>query len=256
MAESLRTLRAKFPGRTHYFYREERHHLCRFRMVQLKVDDRPIDDVRSETDARAALNALFNEVQELKKRRYRIHLSIAGGRKSMSVYGMATAQLLFDGQDRLWHLFSSPEFEALNLMHPRNPEDARLVSIPVLPISSVFPGMVTLLTNRDPLSILDNKLMLMDLEGRRDRKEFMTQLTRAERELVEKLMRPIASKERPPDDRELARQLIVAPRTVTKRFSDIYSKLRAHIQALPEENVDRTVLVYYLAPYFAEHAAP
>jgi len=255
MAESLRALRREFPGRVEYLHRGTNRHRCRFRLLQLKVDGQPIDDIHSETEARAVFTALFNAVQELKKRRYVIHLSIAGGRKSMSVYGMATAQLLFDSRDRLYHLFSSPEFENLGFMHPRGAEDAWLVPIPVLPISSVFPGMVTLLTSPDPLTVLDSKLVLMDLEGRRDRQQFMTRLTDAERRLVEALMRPIVSEGRPPTDRELARLLVVTPRTVTKRFCDIYAKLREHIDALPEERVDRTVLVYYLAPYFAEHPA-
>ena len=257
MAESLRALRREFPGRTEYLHRgqRDRPHPCHFRTLQLEVDGQPIDDVHSDTDARAVFTALFNAVQELKKRRYVIHLSIAGGRKSMSVYGMATAQLLFDSRDRLYHLFSSPEFETLGLMHPRGPEDAWLVPIPVLPISTVFPGMVTLLTSPDPLTVLANKLVLMDLEGRRDRQQFMRRLTDAEQRLVKALMRPIVSEGRPPTDRELARHLVVTPRTVTKRFCDIYSKLREHIDALPEERVNRTVLVYYLAPYFAEHPA-
>jgi CRISPR-associated protein (TIGR02584 family) len=255
MAESLRALRGEFVGGKEYRHRGTQRHRCHFRTLQLEVEGRPIDDVHSDTDARAVFTALFNEVQELKRRRYIVHLSIAGGRKSMSVYGMATAQLLFDSRDRLYHLFSSPEFENLGLMHSRGPEDAWLVPIPVLPISTVFPGMVTLLTSPDPLTVLDNKLVLMDLEGRRDRQQFMTRLTDAEQRLVKALMRPIVSEGRPPKDKELARHLVVTPRTVTKRFCDIYSKLREHVDALPEERVDRTVLVYYLAPYFAEHPA-
>lgn len=250
MRACLAALEREFPGRAFYGYLQ---HPCRYRLMGLAVGGRPIEDVRNEAEARAAMTAIFREVQAIKQRGLVVHLSIAGGRKSMAVYGMATAQLLFDSHDRLWHVFSSPVFEASGAMHPQGPDDADLVRIPVLPISTVFPGMVSLLTSPDPLAILDNKLLLMDLEGRRQREAFLRQLTDAERRLVDALMAPLARHGRPPDDRELARQLIVAPHTITKRFSDIYAKLRAHIGVLEdEERVDRSTLIYYLAPYYAE----
>ncbi|MDW8318519.1 MAG: CRISPR-associated ring nuclease [Anaerolineae bacterium] len=250
MRACLAALEREFPGRALYGHLQRP---CRYRLVGLVVGGRAIEDVRNEAEARAAMAAIFHEVQVLKKRGLVVHLSIAGGRKSMAVYGMATAQLLFDSDDRLWHVFSSPAFEASGAMHPQGPNDADLVRIPVLPISTVFPGMVSLLTSPDPLAILDNKLLLMDLEGRRQRETFLRQLTDAERRLVDALMTPLALHGRPPDDRELARKLIVAPHTITKRFSDIYAKLRAHIGVLEEEErVDRSTLIYYLAPYYAE----
>jgi len=251
MVESLRTLRWEFPGEISYRHRGVQFHRCCLRTHQLKVEGRPIDDIHSATDARAVFTALFNEVQELKKRRYTIHLSIAGGRKSMSVYGMATAQLLFDSHDRLWYLFSSPEFEELGLMHPRGPEDAWLVRIPVLPISSVFPGMVTLLTSRDPLSVLERKQVVMAMEERRNREEFIEgRLTEAEQRLVEALMEAIVVENRALSNSELARKLVISPRTVAHHFTDIYAKLREYLELPPEEQVDRTILVHFLTPYY------
>lgn len=252
MAACLAALEREFPQRSAYAHTGR---ACRYRPLRLVVQGQPIDDVHSAEDARAVMATIFHEVQSLKKRGLVVHLSIAGGRKSMSVYGMATAQLLFDSDDRLWHLLSSPAFEASNAMHPVTADDAHLVRIPVLPISTVFPGMVSLLTSPDPLAILDNKLSLMDLEARRQRETFLSQLTDAERRLVDALMAPLAQHGRPPDDRQLARKLVIAPHTVTKRFSDIYAKLRAHIGVLEsDEKVDRSALIYYLAPYYSEHA--
>lgn len=250
MDACLRALEQEFPRRNAYTHAKRP---CTYRPLRLAVQGQPIDDVHSAEDARAVMAAIFHEVQTLKKRGMVVHLSIAGGRKSMSVYGMATAQLLFDSADRLWHLLSDPAFEASGAMHPSCPADAHLVRIPVLPISTVFPGMVGLLTSPDPLAILDNKLSLMDLEARRRREEFLQGLTAAERRLVDALMAPLAQHGRPPDDRQLARKLVIAPHTVTKRFSDIYAKLRAHIAVLEnDEKVDRSTLIYYLAPYYSE----
>jgi len=171
----------------------------------------------------------------------------------MSVYGMATAQLLFDTRDRLWHLFSNPDFEELGLMHPRGPEDAWLVRIPVLPISTVFPGMVTLLTSRDPLRVLEMKQTMMIMEERRNREEFVEgKLTPAERRLVEALMEAIIVDNKALSNPELARKLVISPRVVAHRFTDIYRKLRQYLELPPEEQVDRTILVYFLTPYYTE----
>ena len=250
MNACLRALEQEFPRRSTYAHNGRP---CSYRPLRLTVQGQPIDDVHSAEDARAVMAAIFYEAQTLKKRGMAVHLSIAGGRKSMSVYGMATAQLLFDSADRLWHLLSSPAFEASGAMHPNHPDDAHLVRIPVLPISTIFPGMVGLLTSPDPLAILDNKLSLMDLEARRQREAFLHGLPASERRLVDALMAPLAQHGRPPDDRTLARRLIIAPHTVTKRFSDIYAKLRAHIAVLEnEEKIDRSTLIYYLAPFYSE----
>jgi len=250
MVACLHALEQEFPRRSAYTHAERP---CTYRPLRLAVHGQPIDDVHSAEDARAVMAVIFHEVQALKKRGMVVHLSIAGGRKSMSVYGMATAQLLFDSADRLWHLLSDPRFEASGAMHPGKIDDAHLVRIPVLPISTVFPGMVSLLTSPDPLTILDNKLSLMDLEARRQREAFLHGLTVSERRLVDALMAPLAQHGRPPDDRQLARRLVIAPHTVTKRFSDIYAKLRAHIAVLEtDEKVDRSTLIYYLSPYYSE----
>lgn len=251
MAESLRALRREFVGGKEYHYRGTQHHRCHFRTLQLEVEGRPIDDVHSDTDAEAVFTALFNAVQELKKRRYVIYLSIAGGRKSMSVYGMATAQLLFDSRDHLYHLFSSPDFEALGLMHPRGPEDAWLVPIPVLPVSTVFPGMVTLLNSREPLRVLERKQAVMAMEERRNREEFVERcLTPAEQRLVETLMEAIVVDNRSLSNSELGRKLTASPRVVAHRFTNIYTKLREYLELPPEEQVDRNILVHFLTPYY------
>lgn len=250
MIRALAALEREFSGRSHY---ASGNCACRYRPLCLQIDGQPIDDVHSPHQARAVFSAIFNEVQELKRQQLGIHLSIAGGRKSMSIYGMAAAQLLFDSQDGLWHLISSPEFEALSLMHPRQPDDAQLVRIPVLPISTVFPGMVTLLTSRDPLSVLERKQDFAVMEEQRQRQEFLDSLSRSEKLLVDALMVAIVSQNRSLSNSELARRLLQRPSIVRDRLSDVYAKLHAHLHLPDEEQVDRTILVYYLTPHYRDH---
>jgi CRISPR-associated protein Csx14 len=251
MAHTLATLEREFPGRSFYAAQQRP---CRYRPICLHADGRQIDDIHTPYQARAVFSAIFNEVQELKRQRLRIHLSIAGGRKSMSIYGMAAAQILFDSQDCLWHLVSTAAFEALSLMHPRSPDDAQLVRIPVLPISTVFPGMVTLLTSRDPLSVLERKQDFVAMEEQRQRQEFLDSLSSSEKLLVDALMVAIVRQNRSLSNSELARRLLLRPSIVRDRLSDVYAKLHAHLRLPDEEQVDRTILVYYLTPHYRDRA--
>jgi len=61
----------------------------------------PLHDVQTPDDTRAAFQAFYRQVHAAKSDGSRVHLSIAGGRKTLAVFGMATAQLLFDDDDRL-----------------------------------------------------------------------------------------------------------------------------------------------------------
>ena len=79
------------------------------------------------------------------------HLSIAGGRKTMSVYGMVVAQLLFDDGDRVWHVLSEgrqPGNE--RVMHARPGDTVSLLPVPVLRWSSVSLVMTELAVREDP----------------------------------------------------------------------------------------------------------
>ncbi len=67
------------------------------------LDERgfPFSDVETHAAAQAAFRTIYKQVHKAKLRGDRVHLSIAGGRKTMAVFGMSTAQLLFDENDHL-----------------------------------------------------------------------------------------------------------------------------------------------------------
>ncbi len=54
---------------------------------------------------------------ELKRKNYRVHLSVAGGRKVMAALRMVVAQLLFDEDDSVWYLLSEGKLLAEKAMH-------------------------------------------------------------------------------------------------------------------------------------------
>ena len=78
-------------------------------------DGRTLDDIRSVHDNGHAANQICEIVRELTQDpQTRLHASVAGGRKTMSIYLTAAMQLFGRVQDRLSHVLVNEYFE----MHP------------------------------------------------------------------------------------------------------------------------------------------
>jgi CRISPR-associated protein (TIGR02584 family) len=109
-----------------------------------------LDDVDAPEEAEIAFRVIYNVTRELKRQGYRLHSLIAGGRKSIIIYSVLSAQLLFDADDRLWHLFSSDEHNRELGLRPHVTGDiAQLIEIPVLFISRMAPLTHALILHSD-----------------------------------------------------------------------------------------------------------
>ncbi|MFN8472205.1 MAG: CRISPR-associated ring nuclease [Anaerolineae bacterium] len=247
IAAGLQSLKRELDTYPTYLRVEPR---LRLRTVALEVNGAFVDDVYTEQDARSVFAALFREVQSLKRERYAIHMSIAGGRKTMSAYGMAVAQILFDERDHLWHVLSSRSLEAAQALHRQSPDDASLVPIPVFSLSTVYPGIMALLTSDDPLRDLHVKIGEADSQAQIRGREFVQSLTPLQRRLVDRLMRSIVHNNRTLSNQELARGEGISVSVTARYLSDIYAKLRRQLDLPEEEIVDRELLVYFLTPYY------
>ena len=248
--EALQRLDAEFPNGTLYAHANRP---CRYRKLELRVEGRPILDITTEGEAGAVFTAVYREVREQKKQGSLVHLCIAGGRKSMSVYGMATAQLLFDADDRLWHLFSTKRFEEQDLMHPTSPKDAQLVPIPLLPYRALSIPLATLLVTDDPIQAIEEQRNLIRMEERRKQREFIEEiLSSPERRIVEAMMEEILVHHHSPTNEEIGRKIYLSPSTVGNAFTRIYEKLHAFLGLPDDVKVDRALLVALFSSYFAE----
>ena len=126
----------------------------------------PIQDVETEENAQAAFRTIFRVVKRYKEQRAIIHFNLAGGRKSMAVFGMSAAQMLFAPGDKLWHLMSGKAFMDSRAMHDDG-NSSRLVPIPYVSVTSLHPALGMLIASNDPYDILqaqENYLQLMDLQ--------------------------------------------------------------------------------------------
>ena len=202
----------------------------------------PLLDVNTETAARAAFQLIYQRVYQAKQAATRVHLSIAGGRKTMAVFGMAAAQLLFDEDDCLWHLYSTGEFLASKRLWPQPGDEVHLIPVPVLTWSRVSPMLAGLRTLQDPFEALEHVKKLKLTEKMEQSRQFFTQqLTPAEQKVVTMLVIQGDS------DQEIGRALHLSPRTIEQHLRSAYQKAADHWQLM--ETPGRTQLVSLLS-YF------
>jgi CRISPR-associated protein Csx14 len=219
---------------------------CIYRPVPVEDSTWTIADIVTEEDATALLRTLYRTVLAEKRAGRQVHLSIAGGRKPMAVYGMVVAQLLFDENDCLWHLLSEdwhPGDE--RVMHIRPGDRISLVPIPVLRWSTVSPILTELAVREDPWEAIQTQRSLRQEEDWRRKREFIEHiLTPAERELVRLVCKGI-------DNAALAKQLHKSEKTVANQLTSVYEKLHEWRGFRKDIPVSRTVLVAEFATYFA-----
>lgn len=92
--KALDRLRAEVAG-----YQQEHGIVFRFCVFESEDGYRPADTL-DKRDAEVVLQTLNREIRKAKEAGFRVHLSIAGGRKVISAFGAVAAQLHFDADDR------------------------------------------------------------------------------------------------------------------------------------------------------------
>lgn len=212
-----------------------------FARVEIVSPAGPVADVDTEAGAEAAFRAIYGAVVAAKRQGFRIHLSIAGGRKTMAVYGMAVAQLLFDEGDRLWHLFSNEALQGEQRLHARPDDAARLVPVPILRWSETSPMLTELAQSDDPFEAVRRQRELQARSRHQRVSAFVEQvLTPAEREAVVCLVREGLR------DRDIAERLCKSERTVAHQLSAAYDKARTYFGV---EDAGRHTLIALLGDY-------
>jgi len=146
------------------FYLEK--HDVRFDFCVFEGDDgHQPTDTRSKKDVEAVLQTLNREVIRAKHDGWRVHLSIAGGRKIISALGVVAAQFHFDQDDCCWHVVEGAQADR-DAMHPKPDEPVILVDVPVLSWKlwkQVISGSLSLALTQNPI---ETEQLLRNLENR------------------------------------------------------------------------------------------
>jgi len=132
-------------------YLRQRYPGIRFEFVSIEDEDGALlDDVNTPHDTEVAFRIIYNVTRKLKRENYRLHSLISGGRKSIIIYTVLSAQLLYDADDRLWHIFSEDEYHHELGLRPHVPDGiVELSEIPVLYVSRVAPIIRELILHSD-----------------------------------------------------------------------------------------------------------
>ncbi len=175
----------------------------------------PLVDVVEVSDIDHAFQSLYTLIRQHEYAGCTIQLCIAGGRKTMALFAMSVAQILFDSTDHAWHLVSSPNLLKSGALHSADPAQVQLVAIPIA---------YTRPTERTKAQdFLQNVL------------------SPAEREVAELPAREGLS------NSALATRLHKSPKTIANQLSSVYAKLGSYfgLSDIP----DRAGLLVLLGRY-------
>lgn len=118
---------------------------CRLRRAPIQFNGQTLRDIRTAADAEATWQSIRSLIAELKNEGRKLHFSLSGGRRMIALLAMSAAALLFDHQDRIWHLYT-PE-ETLRrvkdgaAMHVAPADGVQLVQVPIVPWGAYFPAL-------------------------------------------------------------------------------------------------------------------
>jgi len=213
--------------------------------LQLEKDGKPLADVTSPEQVEIAFQMLYSTIRALKMQDRAIHLLIAGGRRTLTVFGMAVAQILFDDEDHLWHIASHPNLEESGNLHASGDEWARLISIPVIAWGRLSPVFDILRSVDDPFAAAKQ---LSDFRLREQwdiaRIFVLTKLTPSESAVAALLVQDGLRQS------EIAERLGVSLRTVENHLRSIYRKAEEHWEA---ENINQARLARMLGLFFSTY---
>jgi CRISPR-associated Csx14 family protein len=211
-------------------------------VLELGQEGQPLQDVTAPPEIETAFRVLYATIRQAKLDGYMVHLLISGGRRTLTVFGMAVAQMLFDDEDRLWHLASHPDLEASGALHAGPGEWVRLIPIPVIPWGRLSPVFDALREVTDPFEAA-RRLAELRLREQWDaaRIFLLTKVSAAEREVLDLLGRDGLNQA------EIAERLSLSPRTVESHLRSAYRKAAEHWQVA---DVNQAQLVRLLAPFY------
>lgn len=216
----------------------------RLRLAALTDEGRRVEDIASDRDIWALLRAFYREIRAARRAGQTLHLSLVSGRKTMAVFGMVAAQLLFSREDHIWHMISMTAWGGVTKgLHPGEDDRFSVIEVPFLRWGDAAAARLLLEGPEDPWEALRRPPAYAEAEINQRKRHFWQQrLTKAERQVAELLVREGL------DNAALARRLGKSQRTVANQLSQVYRACEEWL-GMP---VNRAVFIAEFAPLFYE----
>ncbi len=206
----------------------------RYRTIPLGDARGALRDIRDENDAEVIWQAVYALIADLKAQAQTLHLCLAGGRRLIGLMAMSAAMLLFDHQDRLWHLFTPDEwrqraFEGA-VMHVTPEAGVRLIQVPLVPWGAYFPGLHAL-TGMPSARVVAHQDLWLASDERLRGQHVLAQLSERQREVL----RAFAAGFTP---QQVAERLMISLKTVDSHKTVILELCRNEWQIPPGTRLD------------------
>lgn len=201
----------------------------------------PITDVLDPAQFEQFSQSLYTVLKTWLARPARVHLLLAGGRKSMTMLGMSVAQLLLGPDDHIWYLHSDEPLRKAGRMVKAAGDQVQLIEIPLPRFTAAPPLFTRPFQAATPADALHE----LDVEQHKRCEHFVQQeLTPAERQVAALVVQDVLTV------KEIAARLHKSPKTVTNQLNTIYSKLESAFGLQPDIGVKREFLRRALGAYF------
>lgn len=202
-------------------------------LPSLHTIEAPLADVLTPAEMDTFTEVLYTVVRTWVAKRGRVHLLLAGGRKSMTMLGMSVAQLLLGPDDRVWYLHSDEALRQSGRMRMGAGDQAQLIRIPLVQRTPAPPVLTRSFQAATPADALHE----LEAEQARRVAHFLKRvLTPAERDLALLIRQEVLTV------KEIAARLHKSPKTVTNQLTIIYNKLEAEFGLEPDVGVKREFL--------------
>jgi CRISPR-associated protein Csx14 len=237
LQNSLSRLHAEFAG--DYYQATQR--TIHFHSYILERDGQPIDDIVDDDHADGTLNTIHALIGDLKRQGYRIHLSVTGGRRLMSLLAISVAALNFDRHDHIWHIHTPDDLKKQahdgNIMHVPADAGIKLIKGPFIALGAyIYPP------ERSFNTAQEEQRLQMEAQERAHCTEVVSEATPAQLKVLQAFARGL----RP---QQVADELHIALVTVNTHKTALLEYCHNAWNVTDEERLD----YHFLRAKFASH---
>ena len=242
LRHSLELLGAEFAGNSYTAANRTIH----FHSQVLELDGEKLDDISNNEHVDGTLNTIHKLLGDLKRQEYRIHLSISGGRRLMSLLAVSVASFNFDHHDHIWHLYTPDSIKEQadegRIMHVPADAGTRLLRSP-------FPSLGAYVYN--PLQSFRNAQETERLQHEAQERKCCKQVEEQATPAQLRVLHAFAKGLRPA---QVAVALSLAPVTVNTHKSVLLGHCHNAWDIPPDERLDYHFLRAKFADYFHSDA--